>query len=284
MARIQEMTMPGGNRTLLLIALIAGAVAAVIVFVAVTNGGDDESGTTPVTGNAVPALVATQSIKAGQEITAEMVEVRQVPADLQVSGVFEDSEPVVGEVSKISIASGEQITRAKIGIPVPDKGLPGVVPAGMRGVAVEVDEVTAVGGNLLPGDRVDIIATTRIDGAPGLAEGQYILRTETLLQNVEVVAVAQEAQKPSAGTSTTDEAEGGTTASGEIPDDVEEQPDAATLTLALSPEDTLLLISRQEYAIRIWAVVRAFGDDTIIEVAPTDVTIVDEGLGLNFFN
>jgi pilus assembly protein CpaB len=277
MARVQELTMPGGNRTLLLIALLAGAVAAVIVFVAVSNSEDSTDKATSVTGNTVPALVATQSIKAGQEITADMVAVKQVPSDLRITGAFDDSEPVVGEVSKIAIASGEQINSSKIGILVPDKGLPGVVSAGMRGVAVKVDEVTAVGGNLLPGDHVDIVITYRVDDAPGLADNQYILRTETILQNVEVISVAQEAQKPSAGASTTTGEEGSDPAytSGQIPDDVEEQPDADTLTLALSPADTNRLISSQEYAVRVWAVVRAFGDDTIVDVTPQDIILVE---------
>jgi pilus assembly protein CpaB len=288
MARAQELTLPGGNRTLLLIAIIAGAIAAAIVFVVVTNSDSGDSSSS-VSGDAVPALVATQSIKAGQEITEDMVEVRQVPADLRISGAYDSPDLVVGEVSKIAISAGEQINSAKIGIPVPDKGLPGVVSSGMRGVAVEVDEVTAVGGNLLPGDRVDIVATTRIDGVPGLPEDAYVLRTETILQNVEVISVAQEAQEPTAGNKPA-EGEGETTGdsasstSGQIPDDVEGQPDANTLTLALTPEQALLVISRQEYSVRIWATVRAFGDDAIYEVAPVEVTIVDDGgLGINDF-
>lgn len=290
MARAQELTLPGGNRTLLMIALIAGAIAAAIVFVVVTNSDSDDS-SSAAGGDAVPALVATQSIKAGQEITEDMVEVRQIPADLRISGAYDDPELVVGEVSKIAISAGEQFNSAKIGIPVPDKGLPGVVSTGMRGVAVEVDEVTAVGGNLLPGDRVDIIATTRVDGVPGLPEDAYVLRTETILQNVEVISVAQEAQEPTAGNKPAEgEGEGETTegsassTSGQIPDDVEGQPDANTLTLALTPEQALLVISRQEYSIRIWATVRAFGDDAIYEVAPVEVTIVDDGgLGIQDF-
>lgn len=274
MARVQELMMPGGNRTLLLIALIAGAVAAVVVFVAVSNsdGGDGE--TSQLAGDTVPVLVAKESISAGERITEGMVEVRQVPGDLRIAGALEETELAVGEVSKIAISEGEQINSAKIGLPVPDKGLPGVVPAGMRGVGVEVDEVTAVGGNLLPGDRVDIVASFEIKRAPGLEEDQYILRTETILQNVEVISVAQEAQEPSAGSNATDEDV--SSSSGQIPDDVEEQPNADTLTLALAAADTNRLISVQEYAVRIWAVVRPFGDNEIVDIAPQEVVLIDD--------
>lgn len=276
MAKLQEMTLPGGNRALLLIALAAGLVAAILVVVVLSNSDDNSS--SPAAGGTVPALVAAQGISPGTEITEDMVKVVDVPEDLRVSGAYAASEPVIGEVSKIAISQGEQITSNKIGIPVPDEGLQGVVPKGMRGVGVEVDEVTAVGGNLLPGDRVDVIMTQRVR-TPGLAEGEYVLRTVTILQNVEVLSVAQEKQEPSAGQSPDageEGAVGASSTSGKIPDDPEEQPDAQTLTLALSPADALSVILAQEHAIRVWAVVRAFGDDEIVEIEPRDVLIVDD--------
>ena len=159
---------------------------------------------------------------------------------------------------------------------MPDAGLAGVVPLGMRAVAISVDELTAVGGLLLPGDRVDVVATTQIDSAPGLAEGDHILRTETILQNVEILSVAQEAQKPAAGASETEDgpAEDASYSSGQLPDDPDEQPSANTITVLLSPADALTIISFQEYALRIWAVERAFGDDAVVEIEPTEVVIV----------
>ncbi len=188
-----------------------------------------------------------------------------VPDSLLVSGVYDDAELVIGEVSTVSIGASEQITRSKIGLLVPDQGLSGVVALGMRAVSVEVDEVTAVGGNLLPGDHVDILVTTRIERAPGLAEDEYILRTTTLLQDVEVLSVAQESQKPAAQAAATEDGEEGSASytSGRLPDDIEEQPRANTLTLSLTPEQAVILISEHDHAERVWAILRAFGDDSI---------------------
>jgi Flp pilus assembly protein CpaB len=276
MARTQDWKLANSNGLLLLLALVAGLIAAVIVFVVVSqNDGDDSAA--PAAGNTVPVLVAAQSIRAGADITEEMVKVVDVPESLLVSGAYGDADVVVGEVSTVTIAQGEQITRSKIGLPVPDKGLSGVVATGMRAVSVEVDEVTAVGGNLLPGDHVDIVATIRIDRAPGLAEDEHILRTATILQNVEVLSVAQEAQKPSAQTATTEDgsADSASYTSGQLPDDVEEQPGASTLTVSLTPDQALVLISEQENAVSVWAVLRAFGDDAAVELAPYEVTVVE---------
>ncbi len=277
MARTRQLKLANTNGLLLLLALVAGLVAAVIVFIAVSESGGDGDSAPAVTGGTVPALVATQSISAGTQITEEMVKVVDVPESLLVSGVYDDADLVVGEVSTVAIGASEQITRLKIGLLVPDQGLSGVVALGMRAVSVEVNEVTAVGGNLLPGDRVDLLVTTRIERAPGLAEDEYMLRTTTLLQDVEVLSVAQEAQEPAAQAVTTDDGSEGSASytSGQLPDDIEGQPRASTLTLSLTPEQAVILVTEQEYAERVWAVLRAFGDDSIAEVPPYEVTIVE---------
>jgi Flp pilus assembly protein CpaB len=179
------------------------------------------------------------------------------------------------------VLKGEQLSSAKIGLPVPEDALSGVVPAGMRGIALEVREVTAVGGLLLPGDRVDVILTYKIVRAPGLAEDEYILRTQTLLQDIEVLSVAQEAQEPtSQRASGEDTQEDTAVTSGQLPEDVEEQPTATTVTLALTPEQTLILANAQSpefgEGANIFTSLRAFGDHEIIEnPAPIDRTFVD---------
>ncbi len=277
MARTRQLKLANTNGLLLLLAVVAGLAAAVIVFIVVSESGGDGDSEPAVAGETVPALVATQSISAGTLITEEMVKVVDVPESLLVSGAYDDAELVIGEVSTVSIGASEQITRLKIGTLVPDQGLSGVVPLGMRGVSVAVDEVTAVGGNLLPGDRVDIVVVTRIGRAPGLAEDEYILRTTTLLQDVEVLSVAQEAQKPAAQAVVTEDGEEGSASytSGQLPDDIEEQPGANTLTLSLTPEQAVILITEQGYAERVWAILRAFGDDSITDLEPYEVTIVE---------
>jgi hypothetical protein len=89
--------------------------------------------------------------------------------------------------------------------------------------------------------------------------------------------VAQEAQKPSAQTATTEDgsADSASYTSGQLPDDVEEQPGASTLTVSLTPDQALVLISEQENAVSVWAVLRAFGDDSTVELPPYEVTVVE---------
>lgn len=274
MARIQQLTMRGGtNRTMLLLALTAGLIAAIIVFIAVSEGGKDSSSSSSASGT-VPAVVAAQSISAGTKITDDMVKVVDVPQSVLVHGAYDKSNLVVGDVAKVSIAEGEQFTAAKLGLPVPDKGLSGVVPAGMRAISVDVDEVTAVGGNLLPGDHVDILSAVRIDD-PSLPDNQYKLRTQTILQNLEVLSVAQEAQEPTAQTPPDQQADASTEnyTSGEVPKDAKTQPKAGTITVAVTPEQAQMLVSAQQVAERVWGVMRAYGDQGTTDLQPLDVIV-----------
>ncbi|HUF07872.1 MAG TPA: RcpC/CpaB family pilus assembly protein, partial [Rhodothermales bacterium] len=130
---------------------------------------------------------------------------------------------------------------------------------------------------LLPGDRVDVVAAYRIKNAPGLAENEYILRIETFLQNVEVLSVAQSAQQASAGlkTDTVGEGEGETYYSGRLPDDLEDQPGAISVTVALSPDEVAAVVSMQQRADKVWLTERAFGDTTVVDLTPHEVVLVE---------
>lgn len=271
MARVQELAFSAGNRVMLIVAVIAGLVAAAVVFVAVTQSDGDGGGSSSA-GGSVPVVVAAQNISIGTEITEDMLRVITVPDDLFVSGALTETEPAVGEIARVAISSGEQLTNGKLGVPVPDKGLAGVVPNGMRAIALEVDEVTAVGGLLLPGDRVDIFAARLLD--------ERTLRTEIVLQNVEVLSVAQEALQAAGRAAVSEEGSSSDASaiSGQLPDNVEEQPDAGTLTVALTPEQVQTLISYHdnEDVQSIWAVLRPYGDQGTIELAPHDVPLIDD--------
>jgi pilus assembly protein CpaB len=70
-------------------------------------------------------------------------------------------------------------------------GTPGImsliVPPGKRAMAVGVNEVIGVSGFILPKDRVDVIATKTDQGASK--------STETILQNIEVLAVGKRVEQ-----------------------------------------------------------------------------------------
>jgi pilus assembly protein CpaB len=264
MARMEGLTLARGNRTLLLVAMLAGLAAAVLVFVALANQSESGGSSGALPGGAtVKTVVAAQDIAAGTEVTADMVGVADVPRDLAVTGAFGDTAPVLGQVTSTPLAAGEAITPSKIGTEVENVGIDVVLRDGMRAIAVQVDEVTAVGGNVRPGAFLDISAV--FEDADGNATARMVL------QNVEVIAVAQEAQEPAPAAG--DGAQDGLN-SGNVPEDFEVQPGAATLTLAVTPQDTLTLALVQETAVRVYASLRPYGEDAPAEVTPVDLSSI----------
>ncbi|HEV8574121.1 MAG TPA: Flp pilus assembly protein CpaB [Dehalococcoidia bacterium] len=278
MARSQGLALPSGNRGLLIIAALAGLAAAVLFVIAASrsDSGGSSGGTNVVDGT-VKVVVAKDNIDAGTKIDAGMLEVRNVPEDLIVAGAFSDTVGVVDEVTRVEIRQGEQVTDAKIGPLVTGEGLGYVVPSGKRAISLQVVEVTAVGGLLLAGDRVDVLGAFEIRGEPGLKEGEHILRVRTILQSVEVLSVAQEKQEAQRAADANADGDGSrdVQTSGNLPEDIKEQPGAATVTLALTPEEVQQLISAQETAKRVWTSLRPAGEEAPVDVPAYDIIVTD---------
>jgi Flp pilus assembly protein CpaB len=256
MARMQGLALPSGNRGLLIIAALAGLAAAVLFVVAVNNNDSKTSTVSPTgTGNTV---VATKTIPSGAVIQADMVAATKIEDKLLIANPFSDAGQVVGQRAKYDIYANDQINASKVG-PVPNggAGISSLPAPGMRAVSLKVDQNTAVGGLLTPGDRVDIIASFKIKDRP-LPDGQYILRTKTMLQNVEVLSVGQEHLEPLGARDSASDSSCG--ASGAVPSDVKEQPSASTITLCLNPDEALVVSSIQQTAKSVWTSLRPVGD------------------------
>lgn len=248
------------NWALLLLAVLLALVAAVLVFAALSKGGGEEETAAPVTTSVV---VVSHDIPARTKLTEEMLEVQQVPPDAALRNGFTATTPLIGQVTRYPLVEGEQMTALKVGPQgqEEDDGLSFVIPAGRRALAVSVTEVTGVGGLLLPGDMVDVIVV--------LDEGDVGTdKAVTLLQNIEVLAVAQEAQEPlppAQAAADGETASQETRALGERPEDIEPQPNARTVTLAVTPEETQLLALAQEKGKLVLAL-RPFGEEDTLSL------------------
>lgn len=275
MARMQGLSLAGGNRGLLIIAAIAGLAAAVLFIAAVNSGGGGSS--TSLTAETATVVVAARDITAGQQIESNMVEVKSVSSGDVIEGAFSAEDTAVGQRARVPVAKGEQITSAKVGAPTEGAGLGYVLPPGKRAVGVEVSEVTQAGGNLLPGDHIDLLATFQ----PAAAGAPVVVYT--VLRDLEVLSVAQEAQQ---AVTAAPDASGGTddaslTTSGEVPKDVKEQPSAVTVTVAVDPSQAQLVSCIQDHpnVSRVWLTLRAFGESA--PARPEDAMTVPPGCQLN---
>ena len=262
---ISRMTERPG-RSLLLLALLFAAVAAVLVFLALNGNSDKETAASATT----RVVVAAQDISARTTLDAGMLEVADVPTDSVLDGAFSDIDDLDGQVTRYPLVSGEQVIASKIGVLKEDEeGLSFVFPQGMRAFSIQVSEESSAGGLILPGDLVDIIAI--------LDEGTVgIDKAVTLVQGVEVLAVAQEAQQPipaarPTGTVTPSAVTG---TLGDRPEDVKANPGARTVTLAVTQEQAQLLAlvqAKGELALSL----RSFGDKA--PVAPPETDLIPYG-------
>jgi pilus assembly protein CpaB len=104
-------------------------------------------------------------------------------------------EDVVGRGVMSAIYEGEPILENRLAPKGAGAGLAAMIPAGMRAVAVRVNEVVGVAGFVVPGMRVDIL----ISGNPPSAKEGTGSVSKTLLQNIEVLSAGQNFQKDAEG-------------------------------------------------------------------------------------
>jgi pilus assembly protein CpaB len=134
-----------------------------------------------VTTPSEPVVVAASDLQLGAELKADDVKVVQFPSGQTPQGTFTKASDVVGRGLIVPVVKNEPILGAKLASKEAGSGLPPVIPDGMRAVSVRVDEVVGVAGYVLPGNRVDVLATAN----PG--EARSDTTTKVILSNVQVV-------------------------------------------------------------------------------------------------
>lgn len=251
------------NRLILVLAVIAAAIAGILVFAALrSSGGSDNT----ASGSDVNVVVATRDLPADTQLKADMLDVKTVSSSLALEGSFTDSTGVIDKHIKYPLLKGEQITETNLGeTPAKNEQLSIslIVPEGMRAVAVNTSEVSLVGGNLLPGDRVDLIAIFEAD------ETRPYPLAFTVLQNVTVLAVAQEPKVPVPSGETPTALDDTT---GRVPEDVKRNPGAQTVTIAVTPAQAqLLALVNKKATIQMSLRPRGEADATPVPLNPANL-------------
>ncbi|MEM7337689.1 MAG: Flp pilus assembly protein CpaB [Actinomycetota bacterium] len=96
-------------------------------------------------------VVADAEILPGSPITPDLVRVVELPADSAVGDQLATLADITGAVSAgHRLAPGDPITLTALA--------PAATPSGLRAMSIPIDRVDAVGGDLAPGDRVDVLS------------------------------------------------------------------------------------------------------------------------------
>ncbi|MDV4167238.1 Flp pilus assembly protein CpaB [Rhodovulum sp. FJ3] len=142
----------------------------------------------------VEVVVASQDIAFGQEIESQSLTTIKWPRQAVPTGVFTGYENLLpnpgdpGRRARRAIAQGELILANKVSKFGEKVTIVQTLGPNHRAMAVKVDAETAVGGFVTPGDFVDILLTQGRDEN---------LRAVTILQNIRVIGVDQDADEQS---------------------------------------------------------------------------------------
>jgi len=256
------------NRRFLFLALILAALSAVLVYPLLTRSSGSD-GTAAV---GVPVVVAKNTINAGQTITADMLEVRQIPETAIGAQAFADTGSVVGEVARYPIVPGEQVLFSKIvgsGITASPNAISNFIESGKRAMAIKTDEVISAGGLVLPGDYVDVFwvpsdPTDDVLGAQIIAEDVEVISVDQTIVDIPPVApgLLEEGEEAPVGHDA------------RVRGSEEEPiPAAVTLTLMLSPAEVQRVFCGEQTG-DIRMAVRGFGDHTPTGIAPVECIIL----------
>jgi pilus assembly protein CpaB len=252
---------------LLFAALAVGLVTAVITmnWLNTQQAAEDETTEAPATA-LVTVLAARDTVPAGTTLSAPLLKEIEVPQDSTLLGGFTNTNRLVGRVTLYPLVANEQIVESKlVGSDSPrGTGLAFSVPDGMRAVSVPFSEVMGAGGLVVAGDRVDVLVATQFERLFGPDEdipadedgGRPIV--VTVLQDVLVLSVGQ-AYAPA-----TDAALDPAT---QRRDNALEQPDARSVTLAVTPTQAQQVFFATQQG-TLGLAMRSFGDDNVSVLSP----------------
>jgi pilus assembly protein CpaB len=128
-----------------------------------------------------PVVVASADLAIGSEIKQEDLQVVSFPAGQALEGAFAKPADIVGRGLIVPVVKNEPILEAKLAPKEAGAGLPPVIPEGMRAVSVRVNEVVGVAGYVLPGTRVDVVATASPTNQPGDTTSKVVLANVQVL-------------------------------------------------------------------------------------------------------
>ena len=181
------------------LALLIGAlVIAVVTAIMAKNMFAGASAPQAAAAPAVPVgpkvLVAKKALPVGTIIDADSFTFQPWPKELMQSAYYVDGSPdsnpasLVGQVVRYPITAGQPVTRGTLVGPQDRGFLAAALGSGMRAITVPVNVSSGVAGFVFPGDHVDLVLTSNVEGG---GDGPALKVSETIIRNLRVLATDQ---------------------------------------------------------------------------------------------
>jgi pilus assembly protein CpaB len=129
-------------------------------------------------------VVAALDIQYGTKIEAAQIKLVEWPSGNVPKGALTDLAEAEGKIVKRDLVPGEPVLSDRISEHNGGSTLSAIVEPNKRAISVRVNDVVGVAGFLLPGNRVDVLATRKV---------KRRAITDTILEDIKVLAVDQTA-------------------------------------------------------------------------------------------
>jgi pilus assembly protein CpaB len=253
--------------------LVVAAVAGAVAFIALSRATADRADRADLIAPEQQVVIAAQEVAVRDFLTADDVEVIDMPVDVVPDGALTDVDQVIGKISLVALYPGEVVLDQRLLDPNVTTN------SGRMALVVAEDEVLMAfpAGDLLSrlgilkaGDRVDFLFSYNLPvdrdagGLPGVGGDQNVVGITTegeeqelvtfdLMQSVTIAAVV-----------------GGTNEEGNP-----QPPDALLLTV--SPQDALVLKYMKDVGATVDLVLRAPEVEGEFSVDPVDLDYIING-------
>ncbi len=141
-----------------------------------------------------PVVVVRSDVPVASSLTKAQLSLVEWPTEHVPTGSIQSIADAVDRVTRRPLAQGEPLLEASVFSSGSAGGLGAVISDKFRAVSVKVDNVIGVAGFVVPGSRVDVMATIRrVDHQRALPYAKVIL------QDIRVLAVDQKLEEVKSG-------------------------------------------------------------------------------------
>ena len=173
------------NTRMLMLFLIALVLAVVAVLIAQRWVESMGSGTVQQVQYS-PVIVAAMDIPQWKTVGESDVTEKNWPKDAVTKDMFTEKSQVIGKIAINNVYTDEPLNARRVVDPKGGNVFSLGFPENKRAFTVRVNDVSGVGGFLLPDNHVDVLSSWKLSGT------NEEVRTETIVQDIKVLAVDQE--------------------------------------------------------------------------------------------
>ena len=179
---------------LLVGALVIAVVTAIMAKNMFAGAAAPQASAAPAVPTGPRVLVAKKALPVGTIIDADSFTFQPWPKELMQSAYYTDGAPdsnpasLMGQVVRYPITAGQPVTRGSLVGPQDRGFLAAALGAGMRAITVPVNTSSGVAGFVFPGDHVDLVLTSTVEGG---GDGPALKVSETIIRNIRVLATDQ---------------------------------------------------------------------------------------------